>query len=284
MIDTKHDWTPDFLSACPKLFAPITSVAALLTAAHRTHWPTLTDYQTLLDHYGQAPHTASGAAIRFVAQGARPSSLADHYEPRIFLRGEVQTRTDNWHDLFQVLIWTLFPQTKLILNALHYHAAHQRHQIDLANTRRTPLENALTLFDECGAMILSSDPALLQLIRDFRWKELFWHRRRDVQTQLRCIVFGHALYEKALTPYPGMTAQALLFDVDEQRITAPIDEQIALSDALARQFLDDRQHTLTPRRLQPFPLLGMPGWTVDNHEASYYDDTRHFRPGRTLKP
>ena len=39
--------------------------------------------------------------IRFVAQDTRSSDFDDGYEPRIYLRGEVQTRENSWHDFFK---------------------------------------------------------------------------------------------------------------------------------------------------------------------------------------
>mgnify|MGYP000420307001 CR=1 FL=1 len=38
----------------------------------------------------------------------------------------------------------------------------------------------------------------------------------------------------------------------------------------------------TPRDLQPLPLLGIPGATTENETATYYADTRQFRPARTI--
>jgi len=35
--------------------------------------------------------------------------------------------------------------------------------------------------------------------------------------------------------------------------------------------------------LSPLPLLGVPGWAMDNEHAEYYDNTAYFRPGRIAK-
>ena len=35
-----------------------------------------------------------------------------------------------------------------------------------------------------------------------------------------------------------------------------------------------------PKDLQPFPILGMPGWDPANGEEAYYDNTDYFRSGR----
>ncbi|TGT79046.1 DUF3025 domain-containing protein, partial [Mesorhizobium sp. M8A.F.Ca.ET.161.01.1.1] len=52
---------------------------------------------------------------RLVEQDA--ALLADglHYETRI-ARGRIATRADNWHDLFNALVWAAYPQLKRALN------------------------------------------------------------------------------------------------------------------------------------------------------------------------
>jgi hypothetical protein len=44
------------------------------------------------------------------------------YEMRIWARGEVVTRPDNWHDFFNALVWCTFPLAKAALNARHAEA------------------------------------------------------------------------------------------------------------------------------------------------------------------
>ena len=91
---------------------------------------------------------------------------------------------------------------------------------------------------------------------------------------------GRAMYEKALAPYSGMTANAILLEVDEGYFAKPIDERLAtIDEQLAAIFADGTQYT-QPRDLSPFPILGTPGWDADNSDESYYDNTKYFRPGR----
>jgi hypothetical protein len=49
-------------------------------------------------------HVASGQRIRFVP----PQDDGKAYECRIWERGEVETRPDNWHDFFNALVWLPF--------------------------------------------------------------------------------------------------------------------------------------------------------------------------------
>jgi hypothetical protein len=136
----------------------------------------------------------------------------------------------------------------------------------------------LTQFDECGAIVVSSRNDLLEMIREFRWKDLFWQHRSALANQLQCFVFGHAVYEKALKPYIGLTAHAILFEVESGFFVWPLLQQLSYLDNRAAQaFADDLYPS--PKQFQPFPLLGMPMWD-DNNKESYYDNRNYFRPGR----
>ena len=71
-------------------------------------------------------------------------------------------------------------------------------------------------------MVLSSDPELLELVRSFRWKELFWQRRTEVRENMRFFLFGHALYQKALNPFIGMTGKAILLGASKEFFERPL--------------------------------------------------------------
>ena len=218
--------------------------------------------------------TDSGQRIRF----APPVEDGQAYECRIWERGEVETRPDNWHDFFNGLVWLAFPRTKIAITRAHV-AAFRPTQAD----GRGPVRDGLTHFDECGVVVLASDPGLLDLLTAFDWKTLFVERRADVIAHMRFVVFGHATYEQLLQPFRGLTAKALLFAVDAATVALPPAELTPRVDALlaariAREFLGERPPR--PRDLQPVPLLGIPGVTADNEDPAYYDDTWQFRPGR----
>ncbi len=271
------DWDPNFSDRTP-LFEPLRPLAALFSGF--TRWPGLADYQRVLAAWPQPIKTLAGRPLRIVAQDGKPGSFEQHYAPRIYLTGEIQTRTENWHDFFQYLTWFMFPSTKALINAAHIPHAQNRFANGGDVGRRTPVENALSLFDEGGAVIVSSDPSLLRLIREFRWKELFWQRRSDIARQLHCITFGHAMYEKALAPYPGMTANAILLECDADYFALDWTAKWAWLDERLAALLQSGTHLTQPKDLAPFPILGMPGWDAVNECADYYDNTRYFRPGR----
>ena len=274
----RSQWIPSFWKQRP-FFDPIQLLDEPLSQ-YINNWPSLADLQDLIDHAWHPIHTLSGNKLTVVPQDDKPQTFEEHYAPRIYLRGEIQTRTENWHDFFQVISWILFPATKAAINARHYHAAKHRTETLNLPGRRNPVENLLSLFDECGAIVVSSNPALLQSIVDFQWKELFWRQRGRLQHELSCIVFGHAFNEKLIKPYIGMTANSLLLALDKTCMGLPPQELLQIIDQqLARCIMDATRFT-TPHDLTPFPVLGLPGWHWDNKHEQFYDNADYFRKQR----
>ena len=256
---------PSPATACGGLFAPLSPLLERLPLAPVAPDTAVLDYLCAT----WAVTTESGQPIRFVP----PQDDGQGYEARIWACGAVETRPDNWHDFFNALVWLTFPQAKAALNARHARALATR------QTERGRERDTMTHFDECGIVVVSSNRLLLELIGDFRWKELFWERRADLATDLRCFVFGHATYEQLLAPFRGLTAKAVLLAVGEDWLAAPLATQIADIDRrLAGELaLGAYDH---PRTLHPLPLMGFPGLTPASEDAAYYDDTWQFRPGR----
>lgn len=255
-IDT---WNPDFLDTSP-VFEALRPVASAF--AYKPGWPSLDDLRNQFK--------SKNVAIKPVPQGGKPGCREEKYESRIYLDGELQTRDENWHDFFNALIWLQFPKTKSVLNALHYQASLARPD----KTNRGPLENALACFDESGAIIISKRDDLLQMIRDHAWQELFVENRRAFGSDIHCLLFGHALYEKALTPYVGMTAQSLLICSH-----AELQNDITAMDTTVAEIW--RQGGVTNTKdLESFPILGVPGW-YSSQPAEFYADQSYFRPKQT---
>jgi Protein of unknown function (DUF3025) len=194
--------------------------------------------------------------VRFVPPGARDAS----YELKVFRTGEVETRPDSQHDFFNALVWLPFPRAKARLNALH--AA----EIPREAGQRGRLRDLLTIFDEGGAIVQCDELALLDLLRTFEWKKLFWDRRDKVRKAMRIVVFGHAVMEQALKPWPGITCKA---------IVAPPG---ADADAAIHAWLGALQPGASPRDLAAVPIFGYPGWAAQ--DEAFYGDTRYFRPLR----
>lgn len=271
-------WNPNFFSDST-LYEPLFYWAENFTQYE--NWPELGAYQQLLDTLPEPIRTLHGKTLSIVAQDGKPGCFEEHYAPRIYLTGEIQTRKENWHDFFQFLTWFIFPKAKAVINSIHIPRARTRIEQGEELGRRSPMENMLSLFDEGGAVLVSSDETLLQLVRDFEWQALFWERRSELVSSFHCVTFGHAMYEKALLPYIGMTANCILLKAEPSYFDSPLSDRLAWIDSqLANKFEQGTELT-KPKDLSPFPILGMPGWDEDNDKASYYANTSYFRPGRT---
>lgn len=261
------------------LFAPLHPV---ISALRTETFPTLDELNELLVTH---PITVqSGCELRFVEQGFGRLAFEAQYEPRCYSKGEVQTRQDNWHDLLNALVWLTFPKAKAAINARHFQALMEKRQAltqpDATSSERGAARDTNTLLDESGVIVAYADAELAGLLQDFQWTELFWQRREQVQAGMGFYLFGHGLYEKAMQPYVGMTGQGLLLAVEPAFFAWPQAQQLAHLDSLLADYLNEPLNCRSTRELAPVPLLGVPGWTVDNECAVYYDNTAYFRSGR----
>jgi len=269
-----ESWDRDFLDRSP-MFEPLRAVGATFRC---THWPTLGDLGQLLEMRETPIRTRSGATLRFVRQEPKSAVFENKYEVRIYSKGEVQVRTGSWHDVFNALAWLAFPNSKAALNERHYYALVEQRSTGAPN--RAPVQDAMTLFDEGGVIVAASDPELLRCLREFKWKDLFWHNRARIPSEMRFYLFGHALYEKALRPFTGITARGILFEVASEFFQSTLAVQVEKLDAMVAERLHDAKAFQSTRELAPVPILGVPGWSRDNERESYYDNLDYFRPGR----
>ena len=211
-----------------------------------------------LERLNDLVSTESGKPVRFVP----PREKDTYYEIRVYETGEVETRPENWHDYFNALAWLAFPRAKARINAMH--AAEMPNE----GARRGPLRDLLTIFDEGGAIVHCDDRDLISLLEAFRWKELFWENRARVLEGMRVVVLGHAVLEKALEPWPGITCKAIVVPY------------AADTDRAACDWLAERARSDSPRLLAPLPVFGYPGWHPHSGQPTFYDDARYFRPLR----
>lgn len=208
----------------------------------------------------QGTTQAHGLPLQFIAPDGRLS--AREYETHILQTGQVPTRPDTWHDVLNALVWLRFPRFKSALNV-----AHGKALITEIDNQRGRRRDAMTILDESGVWVISQDPSLPELLTACAWQTLFCENRPDVESRMRFVVVGHALLEKALTPYPSMTGKCLIlnsatFDPDSV-------EQLAVSSLRAIE---------SPRQLSPLPIQGIPGWDTENTVDAYYANQKIFRP------
>ena len=224
--------------------------------------------------------------IRFVGQACLPEGEA--YESFIANTGKIPTR-DNHHDLLNGLIWLNFPQSKAVFNELHAKDILQ-HGIHNA---RTALRNALTVFDENGGIVVSSDRLLLEQLQAFEWQAALVTHRTNWLGQHRTIAFfpfGHALLEKLVNPRKNITSHTLLILVEEGWFEQSIASQRnQLDTAIAKMFrqlampdLADNAIKLSSKSFQPLPVMGIPGYSDDNVIPAFYQDEAVFRHPRAF--
>ena len=224
--------------------------------------------------------------IHFVEQACLPEGEA--YESFIANTGKIPTR-DNHHDLLNGLMWLNFPQSKAVFNELHAKDI-LRHGIHNA---RTALRNALTVFDENGGIVVSSDKLLLEQLQAFEWHAALVTHRANWLGQHRTIAFfpfGHALLEKLVNPRKSITSHTLLILVDEGWFEQSIDSQRnQLDTAIAKLFhqmaipdLADDAVKLSSKSFQPLPVMGIPDYSEDNVIPAFYQDEAVFRHPRAF--
>ncbi len=203
----------------------------------------------------------ASAAVQFVPQTDLPEGTA--YEQHIGDTRRVPTR-DNPHDFFNGLVWLQFPHTKRRLNQLQAEAI----AANGVQAVRGPLRDALTVFDENGALLQAPD-ALWEALRARAWERLFGPLR-PLWRDARLVLFGHALMEKLVLPRKPMVAHVY-------QAPAAI-ESIAELDAWLAQ--DVQPLLWASKPFTPLPVLGVPGWWPANETPGFYADERVFRPLR----
>lgn len=249
-------------------FAPFHST---LTRLPKDRWPDHADLNAAAADIA----TARGKPLRFAAPRPAQEGPRPNYERHIADTGEVQTRAGNWHDLFNALAWIAYPKAKAAINAQHAAILEERGEEEAKH--RGPERDALTLFDESGVVVASASPEFMRLIVEQEWKELFWHRRAELEAKVRFLVFGHALAEKALEPRTGIGTKSVFLPVDELFFMLPVEAQVARVDEQIAAHFAQRTRFASPKSMASVPAMGIPGWHPDNGAEEFYNDPAHFR-------
>lgn len=263
-------WETDFFQKCPA-FQLLTTQFPLV---QQSDFPSLSTLNNWL-----AQRAVSD--VRFVSQQVLNDD-GRYYESFIAQTGQIPTREQNWHDLFGALIWSLFPNTKAELNRLH-----QRELLLQTGKERSKLRHQLTLFDECGVLVLYTVKAqpLIDALREHQWQQVLWQHAdawrhiSDSNTSGLCAwSFGHANYEMLTRPYIGLTGKMYPLLVPDDFFANPLSVQIQFVDTeLCKQFASCTAASLRAR-MTPLPLLGIPNWY--SQHAEFYQDDAYFRPKR----
>ncbi len=223
------------------------------------HWPCIADFNQLAEK--------KKIPVRFIEQAADM-----RYETEIYQHRLVPTRLACWHDFFNNLTWLNFPLSKWAI----IERGQQEKKLQ-SNQKRTPIQNVLAHFDECGIIFCSDNPYFFELLQSHAWKKIFWELRDEALKHCQPILFGHGMMEKALSPYIGMTAKTIFFEVPSSFLALTMEHKIATMDKILASYIASDKLPHSPKNLSPFPLLGWPGWETANTDSHYYDNTDYFR-------
>ncbi|MDO9018238.1 MAG: DUF3025 domain-containing protein [Deltaproteobacteria bacterium] len=195
--------------------------SALLPAAQRLRdladWPTLDE---LNDRLGPLVNPAGVGPVRFAAspprsRRAKLRSVESLYDVRIHRDGLISTRLANAHDLFNALVWAMFPWAKRAL-ARRQHDAHLRRlgaEVRALPNARSREQDTLAMIDEGGVLEGPAGGAL----------------------------FGHALYEHLFDGHADVRGYAVRLDAGP-------------SDAALAAALSDVARFLAPGGAAAVPL------------------------------
>lgn len=265
-------WETDFFHKCPA-FQLLTTQFPLV---QQSDFPSLSTLNNWL-----AQRAVSD--VRFVSQQVLNDD-GRYYETFIAQTGQIPTREQNWHDLFGALIWSLFPNSKAELNRLH-----QRELLQQTGKERSKLRHQLTLFDECGVLVLYAAQAqpLIDALREHQWQHVMWQHAdswrliNDAKRQGLCAwSFGHANFEMLTRPYIGLTGKMYPLEVPDDFFAKPLSAQIQFVDTELCKQIASTTATQLRARMSPLPLLGIPGWYAQ--DAEFYQNSAYFRPKRQV--
>lgn len=224
-------------------YAPIASYLRRFDALGR--FPSPDELSAL---YAEHTHDVGLPPLRFVAAPKtkpkrpkkQPIDPSELYEGRILERGEVPTRLDDWHDLFNALAFVRFPRAKRALHARQYRILVSR--LTPGATRlpnaRTREQDALSLFDEGGICVAAAADQVAAL--DAADDDTL--RRELSAERIRVVPFGHALYEHMVARLPVPLGTVFVLPVATPLSSPNLLD--ALDRALAQALTDDALFTL----------------------------------------
>ncbi|MDE4455248.1 DUF3025 domain-containing protein [Psychrobacter sp. DAB_AL62B] len=228
--------------------------------------------------------------LRFVSQNALPEGEA--YESFIATTGNIPTR-DNLHDLFNGSIWLTFPKTKALLNYYHMCEIAKKG----ISTSRGRVRDTITVFDENGAILVTAEPSIGEALVSFDWQASLitprecWDNPQQISAddknnaKAAVYIFGHALLEKLLQPRKPLCAHSVIIYVSAEFFKLKRSERIEYLDNQLAEYMHDllSREDVTPRKLSPLPILGVPHFWAENADPSFYEDNQVFRSGRRQK-
>ncbi len=254
-------WDARFIAGHPA-HAALERAAACFADARE--WPQPATWRGALEAAGLATPlvTEHGLPIGFALSPPKsksrrrraPVDVGTIYDERIYVRGEVPSRADSWHDFLNMLIWATFPAAKRAVNerqrsALRAYVLDGAPRIPGARTRE---QDALSMFDEGGILVLSTpdaapgvNAALERADADALGASV---RNGDVVV----FAFGHALHEHLLSS--PLTVRAFALPLVVEALPGALDARIALADVTLAAALAERRVLTAPTGVPAMPV------------------------------
>lgn len=225
-------WEPE---ACARLARALGGPAGLEAVATAGAWPDVSRYDALfLDEDARA---VVGDGFHFRLQEPRARSAPrgrGSYDAHIVAERHVPTRACSWHDLFNAVVWSLFPRAKLALHELQLEAQRERLTTDPTSRARSAAEDRLAMADE-GGIVLAAPPREHQELarRVAAAPDALEALTRGLTVAV--YPFGHAVLEHLLVAPCTVRAYPLLV------CCAGLPSRVALDSALATHLADVRR-------------------------------------------
>lgn len=236
-------------------------VAQFLPWAQSADWP---EVEILRQSSGKLQHAYTGLPLSFVRQTAELLNDGMHYEQRIYQKGLIATRENNWHDLFNAMMWLRYPRIKSALNTRQWRDIEQH-----GLKTRSPGQCAMTLFDEAGA-IVCMPTEMIDCWKAHDWQGLFIeHADSWLSGRARVAVFGHALLDHALVTETLLVAKCIVFN-DQKNLLDCVEEMAGN--------IESGQCLQANRELRTLPLCGIPGWHSAADSAVFVNTAACFSP------
>ena len=171
------------------------------------------------------------------------------------------------------------------------------HMLEIAkqgiSERRGRVRDTITVFDENGAVLVTSDANIGEALVSFNWQASLVKPRAkwdnptqpDNSAQAAVYIFGHALLEQLVHPRKPLCAHSIVIHVAQEFFTLSLAERMSHLDDKVAEYMDTllSNDDVKPRQLAPLPILGVPHFWAENADTDFYEDSYVFRSGRRKK-
>jgi Protein of unknown function (DUF3025) len=227
-------------------------------------WPSVMSWNNLI---GKCAKSGAGLPIFFKVQKnlrhlcpQQLNKIENNYQLSIFFTGGVSSRERNWHDLFNAISYDQFPLIKESINRRHFWEHLKQTEcnptkMNQTTNNRTAVQDALTLLDEGGAIVVCKSKEMTEVLRVGNWEKILNMNELEMRQSFSIYLFGHAIFEVLLNgvPCPHISCIVLTNKSTEQNF--PQKHKV---DFIASYLLNSSKIISGTENLWPIPLLIFP--------------------------